>query len=261
MIITAKLFLAKFKFGIYDITMKIKSQTALITGSSGKLGYKIAMTLAERGCDCICHYNSNEADVCGLIEKIESLGRKGYPVKADLSDPEHIAKLFETKVTPSIVINSAAVFERKTVKKVTPDHIRKTLDINLSAPIIISQMFATALEDAKIQKGKIVNLTDVGGTNHWGGYSVYCASKAGLISITKSMAKELGPDITVNAVSPGYIDFPDAPAQDRANKQIKNIPLKRLGRWDEVVSAVMFVLENDYINGQVINVDGGRYII
>lgn len=244
----------------YYIVMKIKSHTALITGASGKLGYQIALAMAEKGCNCICHYHKNEADAYALVEKIESLGCKAYSIGADLRDIEGIEKLFAVPLTPTILINSAAVFERSKIHETTIEQVRKTFEVNTVAPLMIIGSFVNSLEQAKIDCGKIVNIADVGGHASWSQFSAYCGSKAALISMTKSLAKELAPKIAVNSVSPGYIDLHDQPEMDEITRHISRIPMKRLARAEEVISAIMFLLENDYITGENINVDGGEYI-
>ncbi len=240
--------------------MNIKSNIALITGSSGKLGYRIALALAEKGCDCICHYHKNETDVFGLVEKIESLGRKAYSVQADLRDADQIEKLFNLQVSPTILINSAAVFSRERIGEITADSARNTFEVNTVAPLLLIKSFVTNLKKSKGISGKVVNITDVGGSANWSQFSSYCASKAALISITKSLAKELAPKITVNAISPGYVDFSNLEEVANLADHISSIPMKRLAKAAEVISGILFVLENDYITGQIINIDGGRYI-
>ena len=107
---------------------------------------------------------------------------------------------------------------------------------------------------------KIINLVDIGGIRPWAKYSVYCASKAGLIAVTKSLAKELAPNVTVNAVAPGIISRPGEFDEGDKKRRLSHIPAKRIGLAKEVTSAIIFLLENDYITGEVLNVDGGQCI-
>lgn len=228
--------------------MKIKGNTAIITGSSGKLGSRIALALAERGCDCICHYNTNKAVAENLAGKITAIGQKAWLVEADLTDEKQIDKLFRFDSKPTILINSAAIFERIPIGEITQKTAEKTFATNTIAPLLVSQAFVKNL--AGVPRGKsparIINIADVGGQKPWAQYSLYCATKAALIAMTQSLAKELAPGITVNAVSPGMVDT-DGNCKDNTKKGI--VPP------EEVISAIMFLLENDHITGQVMAVD------
>jgi pteridine reductase len=128
---------------------------------------------------------------------------------------------------------------------------------------LLSQEFARLVEAEGAEgnpAAKIVNMVDVGGEKVWKEYSVYCAAKAGLIAATKSLAKELAPRITVNAVAPGVVTWPEAFDEAGKKRQLGFIPAGRIAEPVEVAAAVVFLLQNDYITGQVINVDGGRAI-
>lgn len=139
------------------------------------------------------------------------------------------------------------------------------MDINLLGPVLVCAEFARIVLSQQSPEpenpvGKIINLVDVGGIRPWANYTVYCASKAGLIAATKSMAKELAPAICVNGVAPGVIAWPEGFSQEDKKRQLKFIPAGRIGYTSEITSAIIFLLENDYITGQVLNVDGGRCI-
>ena len=168
------------------------------------------------------------------------------------------------------MINSASVFERQKLSEISSEYARKVVDINLIAQLVVCKEFerrwarptlpgTTAKRGLTPLIGKIVNLVDVGAVKPWAEYSVYCASKAGLVGMTKSLAKELAPNITVNAVAPGVISWPDS-EKEQMERQLAMVPMNRLGRAEEVAAAILFLLGNDYITGQVICVDGGRSI-
>ena len=175
-----------------------------------------------------------------------------------------------------LLINSAAVFDARKLNEVDPCYIRETFEINTSAPLLMSKYFIEYLrqegainnEQVNTEAGqgviaKIVNIADVGGMRPWSDYSVYCASKAAVISITQSLAKELAPQVCVNAVSPGVVDGGEEKKVEHEQwrlRQLAMIPEGRFARPGEVSAAVMFLIENDYLTGQVINVDGGRCI-
>jgi NAD(P)-dependent dehydrogenase (short-subunit alcohol dehydrogenase family) len=251
--------------------MELTNTTAVITGATGHLGEAIAISLAEHGCDCICHYHTKPDIAADLVKKIQAFGRKAVAVQADLNDPDQLARLFcingqDWPGAPiRILINLASNFKRQPLAKITKDSARQSLDINLIAPVLISKEFAKTLTAQKtIIEGKlgakIINFADVGGITPWANYTMYCASKAGLISVTKSLAKELAPAVCVNAIAPGMVSFPENGDKDEYKRQLKMIPANRKGTPEEIAAAMIFLLQNDYITGQTLNVDGGRCI-
>ncbi len=246
--------------------MELVGRTAIITGSTGRLGGAIAIGLAHAGCDCVCHYHRNDHLAENLVEVIRSLGREAIAVGADLTRTDEIDGLFEAAGEmggASILVNSAAVFKRQAIAEMALASIEEVLKTNLVGPMLVSKRFAELLDigaDCDEPVGKIVNISDVGAIKPWAEYAVYCASKAGLVAVTKAMAKELAPGVCVNAVAPGVITWPDAFTEDEKKRQLGFIPAGRTGQPSDVANAVIFLLENDYITGQVLAVDGGRAI-
>ncbi len=250
--------------------MKLEGLTALITGSSGSLGAAIALALAETRCNCVLHYHNNQQKAEELARKITDLGQKAVAIGADLTKEVQIEKLFvaAAAVGPvQILVNTVSLFEKQALGDVTFEGAQKTLAINLTGTIIACKEFAKAVTagrqgPAKSENpiGKIINIVDVGGIRPWAEYTVYCASKAGLIAATKSMAKELAPAVCVNAIAPGVITWPPGFTEEGKQRQLKFVPAARTGYTNEITSAIIFLLENDYITGQVLNVDGGRCI-
>lgn len=256
--------------------MNLNGITCLVTGSTGSLGRAIALALARSGCHCICHYHASEEKASALVKEIAEMGRKAVALPADLRSSEQIELLFEKGRSFGdirILINSAAIFIRRPLSEITAESIRDMLEVNLVAPLIACRNFVKQLdvknrcESNKNPCARIVNLVDIGGIRPWANYVEYCSSKAALVAATKSLAKELAPAITVNAVAPGII-LPDTTVQAQADfirtpdnqKRLAAIPLGRFGTSAEIVNAVLFLLSNDYITGQVIQVDGGRVI-
>lgn len=247
--------------------MELKQATAIITGSSGRLGSAIAKALAEVGCNCVCHYNSNKEKADALVEQIQAVGAGALAIGADLTKPEQIENLFEKATSlgvPKILINSAAVFSRGPLEDVTFQEAQKVLGLNLIAPILASRAFARLVkgqgDNNKSVAGKIINIADVGGIRPWAEYVIYCSSKAGLIGATKALAKELAPAICVNAIAPGVVTWPSDLDESQKKRQLGFIPAGRIAQIKEVTDAIIFLLKNDYITGQVLNVDGGRCI-
>jgi len=247
--------------------MELKGRVAVITGSSGRLGGGIAVALAQAGCLCVCHYNSNEQSAQTLVARIKDMGVKALAVQADLTKQENIENLFEKSRqlgTPQILINSAAVFSRGSLGEVTFEKARQVLDINLISSIMTSQVFAKQLKDkfgdSEETIGKIINISGAGGIKPWGKGVLYCCSKAGLIGATKSLAKELAPSVLVNSVSPGMVTWPKSFTDEAKERQLAFIPAGRIAESGDITAAIKFLLENDYITGEVLSVDGGRCI-
>jgi len=238
--------------------MELKGKTAIITGSSGMLGYEIALALAHAGCDCICHYNQNKAAATDLVDEIILMGQKAIAVKANLTSNQQLNKMFKQVsnfAKPDILINSAAIFASKPLKDITFEDTRKMLDTNLTSAIMVSKKFVELTET-----GKILNISDIGAIRPWANYVLYCTSKAGLNAATKALAKELAPDFCVNAIALGIANWAENTTEDEKNHQLSFIPAARLPKPSEITQAIIFLLKNDYITGQILNVDGGRCI-
>jgi len=247
--------------------MELKGTTAVITGSSGQIGTTIALALAHAGCNCMCHYNRNERVAKELAEQVEALGTKALAIQADLTRRGEIEDLFERAAklgTPQVLVNAAAVFSRLPLPEVTFEEAQSVLKLNVSVPILTGRFFAekikAAFPTANSVVGKIINIADIGGIRPWPEYVLYCSSKAALIGATKALAKELAPAVCVNAVAPGIVNFPSDFDESQKKQQLSLIPAARIGRPKEVADAVIFLLKNDYITGQTLNVDGGRCI-
>ncbi len=245
--------------------MNIKGKTAIITGATGKLASQIVLSMAKAGANCICIYNSNTAKAKKLAADLRKLKIKSLFISADLTAEENIEKVFaeiEKFSKPQILINAASIFEKKPIENVTFEYIRQTFDINFAASMIITQKFVELVRRKMKSKtkplAKIINITDITALRPPAGFSIYCASKAAFLSATKAMAKELAPEFTVNAVSPGIVSWPKSITAEQKKKMLSLVPAGRAGSPEEVADAVKFLIENDYVTGQVIDVDGGR---
>jgi 3-oxoacyl-[acyl-carrier protein] reductase len=231
--------------------MEIKNKTAVITGATGKLTAAIVLAMAKAGGNCVCIYHKNIQKAGRLKAELRKAGVKGLFIKTDLTNQRNIEKVFakiKTFSKPQILINAAAVFDKKPLNKITPEYIKNTLDVNFTAAILMTKEFVKLA--GKKKQAKIINITDAITEKHPAGFSVYSASKAALETATKTLAKELAPNTTVNAIAPGIIHKP--------KKITAKIAFQKTAGIKKVLNAVKFIIENDCVTGQIINVDGGR---
>jgi NAD(P)-dependent dehydrogenase (short-subunit alcohol dehydrogenase family) len=233
-------------------------KVALVTGSGKRLGRATALRLAKSGCGVTIHYNNSKAEAESVVAEIEKLGRKAIAVKADLAQLSDIRNLAQAAAHEfgriDILVNSAANFLHASMTSTTEQIWDAALDTNLKAPFFLSQAAAPYLRRTK---GCIINFADIGGIMGWPGYISHSVSKAGVIMLTKTLAKELAPEIRVNAIAPGTITMPGDPPEWESDF-IKRAPLKRSGTPQDITDTVLFLAQSTFITGQVIVVDGGR---
>jgi pteridine reductase len=233
------------------------SPLALVTGAAHRLGRSFALTLARHGFDIVLHYHrSLEAALQTKLE-IESVGRSVTLAQADLTDPAQINSLISSLHSLNVLVNSAAFMPSGNVDALSLENWDTSLDLNLRAPFLLAQECAKKMTDG----GLIVNITDVGAQKAWSRYPSYTVSKAALESLTRILARALAPKIRVNAIAPGLVLPSDIVSAEEWERLVNRVPLKRPARTEEVTSALEFLLQNEYITGQTIVVDGGYSLI
>ena len=242
--------------------MRLEGTAALVTGAGKRIGQAIAIGLAQSGCDVAVHYHGSATGAEETARAIRAAGRRVELLQADLSDaaaarnlPDQAARALKRL---DIVVNSAAIMVQQSVENVTPESWDATLDLNLRAMFFVSQ---GAIPHLRRSKGKIVNIADLAGLEPWPTYLPHCVSKAGVIMLTKALARALAPDIAVNAVAPGAVLLPED-WDDKSREHIRETtPLERIGTPADVVAAVRFLLaDTDYATGTILVIDGGRLI-
>ena len=217
----------------------------------------MALELRRRGARIAVHYRS------GTGEAREVAGNDGEIFQGDLTDWSAIDKMFdgiEAKFGGlDILVNSASVFSSATADTATPEHWDLQMDTNAKAPFFLAQRAARFMRSRGA--GKIINIADVAGEVVWPSHLPYSVSKAALIAISRGLAKAYAPEIQVNAIAPGPILFPDYYTEEQKRFAVNRTLLKRAGSPQDIVNAVVFLIENDYITGEMIHVDGGRHIL
>ena len=245
----------------------LEGKVALVTGASRGIGREIALTLAEYGADVIVNYNGSEEKAAPVKAEIEKLGRRAKMVQCSVADYEASGKMISDMLAVfghiDILVNNAGITKDNLMIKMSEDDFDAVIDTNLKGTFnTIKHMYRAFL---KQRAGRIINLSSVSGVLGNAGQANYAASKAGVIGLTKSMAKELASrNITVNAVAPGYIDTDMTQAMSDGAKEaiIAQIPLKRAGQTKDIAEMVAFLASDkaSYITGQIISVDGGMAI-
>ncbi len=234
---------------------------ALVTGGAQRLGKAFALSLAHMGYAIGLHYHNSAQEAYQLEKEIEALGTPAYLLRADLSKPERIARLFdiirEFDEPLKVVVNSAAVMPVGNPKELTLENWDAALDLNLRAPFLMAQEAAKLMKDG----GLIVNVSDVGANKAWSRYPSYAVSKSALESLTKALARAFAPSIRVNAIGPGLVLPSDVVTPEEWTRLVDRLPLKRPARPEEIASALEFLVKNEYVTGTTIVVDGGYSLV
>ncbi len=242
----------------------LKDKVALVTGASRGIGREIAQTLAAYGASVIVNYNGSKDRADEVVEMISAAGGKAIAVKADVAKAEEIARLFEEAQAAfgriDILVNNAGITRDNLILKMSEEEYDTVLDTNLKGAFLCMKHAAKIMLRQK--NGRIINISSISGIAGNAGQANYCAAKAGLIGLTKSLAKELGSrGITVNAVAQGFIE---TEMTEKLSEQVKEgmlaqIPLKRAGSVKDIAEAVAFLASERaaYITGQTLSVNGG----
>jgi pteridine reductase len=246
------------------VPVTLTGKTVLITGAARRVGAEIARVMHAAGANLVLHYRSSAEDAAALGQELNA-ARAGSVLLAecDLLDIATLPGLVKTAVEGfgglDILINNASTFFPTPVGDITEIDWDDLLGTNLKAPLFLSQAAAPALQ---LRQGLILNIADIHGMRPLRRYPVYSVAKAGLIMLTKALARELGPHVRVNAVAPGPVMWPaDGLDQALQEKIIRRTALKRPGSAEEVArTCLYFASDSPYVTGQVIAVDGGRSI-
>jgi pteridine reductase len=234
-------------------------KTALISGGAARIGAQIVRTLHENGYKVIIHCHQSEEVAQTLCHELNSKRNDSAQiVVADLGDNKAIKKLTQTIKSLDLLVNNASVFYPTSIKNSTIEDWDKTININLRAPFFIATGLSKVLATSQ---GSIINIIDIHSDRPLKNHSIYNISKAGLKMLTKTLAKELAPNIRVNGISPGSILWPQDESQlsDKEKMMmLDRIALKRQGSPSDIAQAVLYLANAKYITGQVINIDGGR---
>lgn len=234
---------------------------AMITGGARRVGAAIAGKLAREGFDLLVTYNRSEAEANALCQSLAAHQCVAVAIQADLAHPEaavqSISSAWQTRFPRlDVLVNNASEFKRSELSNVKPDDLRRNNAIHLESPLLLIQALAPHLRESA---GSIVNMIDLLAEKPFPAYLAYCASKAALANATMSLARELAPEVSVNGIAPGVVDWPEDYSLDMREKYLQRVPLKRAGTPEDVANLVHFLATGGkYITGEIIRLDGGR---
>ena len=240
--------------------MELEGKVALVTGAAKRLGRSLALALAERGAEVAIHYHASERQAHQLLAQLKRAGGKPIAVPGDVSQAADVDRIVEAAMQAfgriEILINCAAVFYRTPFATLTEADWDRVLGVNLKGPFLLCQRVGAIM--LRQGRGKILNLADIGGMKIWAEYLPYSVSKAGLIALTQGLAKALAPAVQVNAIAPGAVLLPEDTPPEERDRALRRIPLGRLGSPEDIVRAAVYLLESDFVTGEVLSVDGGQ---
>lgn len=239
---------------------KLSGRVALVTGAGKRIGRSIALALAREGANVAVNYNRTTAGAEKTAAEITALGCRSAALQADVTRRSEVERLFAAVDSQfgrlDILVNNAGAFFPVPFEKLTDEHWDGILATNLKSQFLCAQAAVPLMK--RQGHGRIINLASLGGLLAWPAYTHYCVSKAGSIMLTRCLARALAPEILVNGIAPGTIQFEGEPPDE---DYIRRVPLHRTGTGDEIANAVVFLATAEFITGQVIVVDGGRSLV
>ncbi len=243
--------------------MQLAGKTALVTGGGRRIGAEIVRHLARAGARVYLHYRNSKQDAEALADALRAERADVRPVHADLARPADIDALFDMIDAEGngldLLVANAGVYARGSLAGTTLETWEGCFAVNLAAAFHCAKRAAPLMEARGA--GCIVHVADIAGERAWPNHAAYCCSQAGLLMLTRVLALELAPRVRVNAVLPGTVLWPDDMGKEARTRITSRIPMRRTGRPADVAAAVRFLLEQPFVTGETIRVDGGRGIV
>jgi pteridine reductase len=243
--------------------MELHDKVALVTGAARRIGREIARALAQAGCRVAVHYRSSRDEAEAVVREIHDAGGAACAVQADLSSPDApesvVGAVCARLGEPDVLINNAGVFEAGPWGRWAAADFLRQYQVNAVAPALLAQACWPFFR--RRGEGKVVNIADVYAGNPLASHASYSASKAALVSLTRSLARLMAPEVQVNAVAPGAALFPEDYSAEQRAAVISRTLLGRAGGARDIARAVLYLLrDGDYVTGQILTVDGGRAV-
>ncbi len=237
----------------------LEGQVALVTGGAIRVGRAICAAIAAEGAGIVIHYNRSETEALDLRDALSAEGVHSWTIGADLSRPDQAKDLVQRALDAAgrldILVNSASIYAKARLLSMDIEHLLKSIRIHAWAPLVLSRCMAE-----RSRSGRIVNILDGRVVHHEIDHAGYAIGKQMLSTLTVMLARELAPRFTVNAVSPGPVLPPPGSEEDYVERKSRELPLMRTGTPMDVAKAVVFLVENSFITGQTLYVDGGGHL-
>jgi NAD(P)-dependent dehydrogenase (short-subunit alcohol dehydrogenase family) len=237
--------------------LPLEGRVAIVTGGAKRIGRSIAEKLAAEGADVVINYATSQREAEKLASEIRKLGRRALAVRADVAKKREVHRMMESVEREfsrlDILVNNAGMFFAADFADLTEQQWDKIMETNLKSQFLCAQAAAPMLKRGG--RGHIINISSLGGMLPWPKFTHYCVSKAGVIMLTRCLARALAPEILVNSVAPGTIHFSDEVPDE---EYIRRAPLHRTGRGTDIADAVFYFATTDFVTGQILAVDGGR---
>ncbi|MFO7167342.1 MAG: SDR family oxidoreductase [Chloroflexota bacterium] len=242
--------------------MDLQGRAALVTGGARRLGRAIALALGRSGANVMIHYHSSAEQAEEVAAELRGMGVEADIVAGDLADVAAAERAVDAALARwgrlDLLVNNAGIWGKTPLGSVTPERWDELHHINLRAAFFASQRAAPALRAAR---GAIVNIADVGAIRPWRSYTPYLVSKGGVVTLTEALAKDLAPEVRVNAVAPGPVLMPDGWTEEQGAQAKRTTLLERWGTAEDVAQAVVYLATAPYVTGVVLPVDGGQRLI
>jgi pteridine reductase len=237
------------------------AKVALITGGAIRIGRAITLGLAEAGFDVAVNYHTSASEARTVARAVEGLGVRCLIAEGDVSNPEDVARIADEVERNfgrlDLLVNNASIFGSGKLLEVEAEEWDRVMAVNLKGPFLMVQATATMLEASG---GNVVNLVDLSAFQPWTGYPHHAVSKAGLLQLTRVMARALAPKVRVNAIAPGAVLLPEDYDDEARERSRRSAALGTLGSPEDVVRTVLFLDRSPFITGEVVVVDGGRLL-
>jgi len=241
--------------------MDLHGSIALVTGGAHRVGKVIALGLGQAGANVAIHYHRSAASEATLAE-LRALGVEAIAIQGDLTVVSEVERVVDEAAARwgrlDLLVNSAGIWDATPIGSVTEARWEELLSINLRSAFFASQRAAPALRAAR---GAIVNIADVGALRPWRNHTPYLVSKGGLLTMTEALAKDLAPEVRVNAIAPGPVLLPDDWTAEQTERAARSVLLRRLGRAEDVAQATVYLASAEYVTGVILPVDGGQRLI
>ncbi len=234
-------------------------KAVLVTGGARRIGREIALELASGGADVTITYRNSKDEAEQTVQLIKQLGRLAIALECDVRSEQSVRSAISASVSfhghLDVLVNNAAIYESVPLDAISLDQWDAVFETNARGPFLVAR---EALPHLRASHGRIINIGSLGGLRAWAGHAHYCASKAALHMLTEAMAKSFAPEVTVNCVAPGWIEFDEDKGQPATQRFAAKTPMQRNGTAKDVAQAVAFFAgTSDFITGQVFTVDGG----